>query len=943
MSSERWQEVKETLAAALEVETAERPSFLESACRHDAALRTEVEMLLNQTTGNLDAATKIIGVAWDDRPDQNKIGRRVGAYELIREIGRGGMGAVWLARRADRQFEKLVAVKLLKRGTDTDEVLRRFQEERQILARLEHPNIARLLDGGTTDDGLPFFAIEYVDGIPITAYATQNELNIRERLELFRTVCSAVSYAHQNLIIHRDLKPANVLVTCTGEVKLLDFGIAKIVQEAEAGQADATLTVHRVMTPEYASPEQVSGQPVSTVSDVYSLGVFLFELLTGKRPYRLKSRAPDEVTKAILEQEPDRPSTAVTRNVGHAKSELRTSKLLKGDLDTIVLKALQKEPQRRYVSVDQFSADIRRHLEGLPVRARKDTAWYRSSKFIRRHKLGVGAAALVVLILAAGTIGTAAQAQRANRRFNEVRKLAHSVLFDYHDQIAALPGSTKVRARLVHDALEYLDNLAHESSGNIGLLRELGTAYEKVGEIQGNSYYSNLGDTAGAMKSYQKSLAIRQQLAAAAPKDPAVREELASSYEGLGDMYYSVDDLRQALTLYERSRELREPVTGGAPTDETARLNLCQLYMKIGDVKGMEGFLNLGDTAGAVEAYSTADRLLETMARASPQEKAIQSKLGNNLAHLGMLQDVAGQYGDAIASERRALGIFEKLLAADPINQGYRMELFTTRAFARYAMEDNNLIDEAIAQSRDTLAGLQAMLKTDPNNNQTLRGIGVMLNAIGHDLLLKGDAKGALENHRQALQISQQMLGSDPESKEKQSDVAFTLEKIGEAELELNDDKAAAENFEKALSMRDAVSNANPADSRAKEGVVSLCHNLGVVRARLNDAQGAESAFERALLLAEERVTRAPTNIKAKTALAKLWLDAGKAFLLLAQRSNDLRIAKKAAESLTNSTRSWDDLRNHGKLAPLYSGKLEETKHLFEQARLLLSSASLDG
>ena len=398
---------------------------------------------------------------------------RVGPYRLISEIGHGGMGTVYLAVRADAAFEQRVAIKILKRGMDTDAIAARFRHERQILASLTHPNIARLLDGGTTSDGLPYFAMEYVDGRQLVDYCESRGLDTSARLAIFRQVCAAVQYAHQNLIIHRDLKPANVLVAMDGTPKLLDFGIAKLLNADVAGHTHApTVAGMQLMTPEYASPEQVRGDPVTTATDVYSLGVLLYELLTGRRPYRITSRAPIDVARVVCEAVPARPSTAVTnpsdgpdaqepitgaetvptREVPsgqlRAVEAQRLSRRLAGDLDTIVLKALSKEPARRYPSVDQFSEDVRRHLEGLPVLARRDTWNYRAAKFIRRHRAAVGAAALTFLALVAGVIGTAWQAReariaraRAEARFDDVRRLANAFVFDMHDAIRDLPGS----------------------------------------------------------------------------------------------------------------------------------------------------------------------------------------------------------------------------------------------------------------------------------------------------------------------------------------------------------------------------------------------------------------------------------------------------------------------------------------------------------------------
>src|SRR5262245_28756322 len=351
---------------------------------------------------------------------------RVGPYRLIREIGRGGMGTVLLAVRSDDAFQKRVAIKVLRRGMDTDAIVGRFRHERQILASLEHPHIASLLDGGTTDDGLPYFVMEYVDGQLVTDYCDAKALDTTSRLELFRKICAAVQHAHQNLVIHRDIKPANVLVTSDGTPKLLDFGIAKLLNPDPGVQTlAATIAGSPLMTPEYASPEQVRGETVTTATDVYSLGVLLYELLTGRRPYDLPSRTPDEIQRVVCNSVPVRPSTVVThaassqstRDRPEIDSERtrppdadRLRRRLAGDLDNIVLKALAKEPSRRYASVDQFSEDIHRHLTGLPVIARKDTLGYRTAKFIRRNRAGVAAAALVVLALVAGLIGTAWQA-----------------------------------------------------------------------------------------------------------------------------------------------------------------------------------------------------------------------------------------------------------------------------------------------------------------------------------------------------------------------------------------------------------------------------------------------------------------------------------------------------------------------------------------------------
>src|SRR4051812_27873879 len=341
--AERWARVKELFEAAADLGATDRTQLLERECDGDEALRSEVESLLESDRDSESFIERpVLELPRDLFPGpgaDSVVGREIGSYRIIGEIGRGGLGAVYLAARADDEYRKEVAIKIIRRGLDTDDIIRRFRNERQILAQLDHPNIARLIDGGTTDDGLPYFVMEYVNGKPITAYCDANALPTTERLTLFRKVCAAMTYAHQNLVIHRDLKPSNILVTQEGEPKLLDFGIAKLLGPGDE-LFTQTIPALRVMTPEYASPEQVKGDRIMTTSDVYSLGVLLYELLTGQRPYRLKTRTPEEISRAITTQEPERPSTAVAK-ADQSKFENRKSKILRGDLDNIVLMAMR--------------------------------------------------------------------------------------------------------------------------------------------------------------------------------------------------------------------------------------------------------------------------------------------------------------------------------------------------------------------------------------------------------------------------------------------------------------------------------------------------------------------------------------------------------------------------------------------------------------------------
>jgi WD40 repeat protein/serine/threonine protein kinase len=447
VTPERWRRINEVLDAVLEHEEAGRAGVLARACGADEALRGEVESLLGsleQAGGFMEGPAESVAGLFGG--GESVVGRAIGPYRVLSEIARGGMGAVYLAERADDEYSKQVAIKLVRPGPFYPEVLRRFRLERQILADLEHPNVARLLDGGTTEDGLPYVVMEHVAGAPVTEYCDRHRLSVTERLKLFRNVCSAVQFAHQNLIIHRDLKPTNILVTEAGEVKLLDFGIAKLLKPDPYADGEAlTRAGLQLMTPEYASPEQVRGAPVTTASDIYSLGVVLYELLTGRHPYGPKTGGRLELERAVCEEEPERPSVVVCRAVsetlpdGTARTKLKPEAVsrtregrperlrarLRGDLDKIVLKALRKEARGRYLSAEQLSEDIRRHLAGEAVVAQKTTLVYRARKFVRRHRLGLAVASVFVLTLIGGMLAAAWQARVAQGHARKNRWLLH--------------------------------------------------------------------------------------------------------------------------------------------------------------------------------------------------------------------------------------------------------------------------------------------------------------------------------------------------------------------------------------------------------------------------------------------------------------------------------------------------------------------------------------
>ena len=749
--------MNELFHGALAVPAAERESFIAQACPDDPAMAGELAQLLaahSRDQGIMEGPAVVTAPGWLEDELPSVVGRRFGPYRVIRELARGGMGAVYLAERDDGAFEQRVALKLIKRGMDSDQVVARFRAERQILASLEHPNIARLLDGGASDDGQPFFVMEYIDGQRVDEFARERRLPVPERLRLWLQVCGAVSYAHQHLVVHRDIKPANVLVTADGTPKLLDFGIARLLDPN--AEAVSTMTELRMLTPEYASPEQIEGRHATTVSDVYSLGVVLYELLTDRSPYRPRSRAPRDIAEAICTTEPVRPSVAVS------EADASLGRRLRGDLDTILLTALRKEPARRYQSVEQFAGDVRRHLEGLPVRARPDTFGYRAGKFVRRNRAGVAAAALVSLALIAGTVATAWQARqaraaqaRAERRFNDVRALAHAVLFDYHDAIKDLPGSTPVRGRLVRDALSYLDTLARESQGDRSLQRELAAAYERVGDVQGGNMSGNLGDTQGALESYAKAQRILETLFAADSGDGQTRRDLARTAVVRGTLLFDVGDVAGSLALARQAEQVLRPLAGDS-LDAGLRLALGAADDLLGVL-----LLETGDPRAAAERQRIAIRRMEAAPPAEQTAPAFRRALSVAYQHLGDAMVQLDDRAATLESYGRARAIRVALVAESPGNNDYRKLLGTIDFWIGNVLAELGRYGEALAKYRAGLAGDSAQIVRDPGNAATRAGMAFSLTRVGDMLLKLGKPGEALAAYQQSRAIRVAELRQD--------------------------------------------------------------------------------------------------------------------------------------------------------------------------------------
>ena len=754
MASESLPE-RDLFDRAIALPAAARDGFLEAQCP-DADLRARVRALLAahdragdgflaRSAGELAAAA--IGRA----------GRRLGAYRIVREIGHGGMGAVYLATRADDEFSKEVAIKIVAAPLGDEDLIRRFRRERQILAGLEHPLIARLLDGGTTDEGLPYLVMEFVDGVRIDEYCRSRRLDTRERLRLFLDVCDAVQHAHANLVVHRDLKPQNILVTPDGRPRLLDFGIATLLT-SESGTG-FTQTALNAMTPEYASPEQLRGERISIASDVYSLGIVLYELLTGTRPHDLAGKRPDEIYRVVAETTPARPSLAATR-----QGDRPLARRLQGDLDAIVLTALRTEPARRYASVALLADDLRRHLGGRPVAARGETLSYRAYTFMRRHRVAVTAAAALLVTLLAGIAATARQARiaddqrheaerqraRAERRFTEVRQLANAFLFDFHDAIANLPGSTPARHLIVSKALEYLDRLAGEAAGDAALQRELAAAYDKVGDVQGNPSTANLGDASAALESYRKAEAIRRRVVAENPQNFDARLELSTSVMKIADGLVGRGAIKEAIGLYREALDVREAaLREGRPSRGAAHRAVVETTGRL-----CTTLLATGDAAGALENCRRNRAVADAQLAEEPGDAVMRGHRATNSVALGNALRLTRQSAEAEAAFTDAIARHTELLAANPSNAEARRRLAIAYGYLANVHLDLNRPQDAARSFELAIGELSQLHAADPSNARTAPELAYMLNQRARVLMSLGRRAEARQEAARAIGLA---------------------------------------------------------------------------------------------------------------------------------------------------------------------------------------------
>ena len=816
MTPDRWQTVTALFDKAARLPIAQRDAFLVAACGTDATLLSEVRSLLEVHTDDPEyleeSALASHGNVLDDAIEAQTREDRVGNYRLLRKIGAGGMGSVYLAERDDDEFRKQVAIKFIRGGALRETAVKRFRRERQILARLEHPGIARLLDGGSTDKGTPYFVMEYVEGKLLLDYCDEKGMGVRSRLEIFLSVCEAVEYAHERLIVHRDLKASNILVDNEGHPKLLDFGIAKVLQPDEDGQLTLTQTGLRQFTPDYASPEQIRGEQVTTATDVYSLGVLLYELLTGRRPFRFHGQSAVEILSTLLECEPPKPSTVVGRReddgakvirpelvVWNRRTDLRAlTRTLSGDLDNIILKALAKQPGDRYRTAAALANDLRAYLEGHVVSARKVTVGYRVGKFLARNtwQTGVGAALLLTLLAAWGVATwqwrvARTERVRAERHSRQSRDMARSLLFELYDALRNVPGATDARRLLLDRATGFLDELSAGSDDDPALKLELAEGYRKLAMVQGDLRAENLGDRQSAIASYQKAIAT---LDTVLPIDRFRERALGITLNTLADLTLAQSDL--GLTEDQSTTSAR-----------------------------LEGLLREADAFPS----SSADLLLS--------RALAHRQLGTNLI-------AAGRKDEGMQQLVRSQELFEVLIAREnPTDEVLGQYPFTLKRLGALAITESRL-DAAMALYLQALQLERSRLATNPKDHQLRYAISFTLSDLGYIHRERKQFDKALQHYLEALSIREAALAANPKDSRARTGIASTLSYLGGVYRLMGLFDQALVTHQRGLSLREEIANESP-HSRTGE--------FGLAQARMDLA---ETLIARAL---EERSTHART------------------------------------------------------------------------------------
>jgi eukaryotic-like serine/threonine-protein kinase len=886
MSPRAWQETERLFVAAAELRPDARGAFLDEHCPPE--LRAEVEALLAHDGLGEAMVDRIVGgAALALQPDTATLhpGERIGPYRVVREIGHGGMGTVYEAVREDRQFDQRVAIKVVSGGLESGLVLDRFRRERQVLADLQHPNIARLLDGGATASGSPYFAMEYLEGSTLIEYGS--DLPLRHKLGLFVHVCSAVQYAHQKLVIHRDLKPANVLVTADGIPKLLDFGIAKLLREETPGPLPAYTGA---MTPYYASPEQLRGEGVTTASDVYSLGALLYELLCGLRPFEAQSAKL--ISPKLIEERRTPPQVA-----GMAR-----------DLNDIVARALAFEPADRYSSVEKLSDDVQRFLAGRSVSAREHDVRDRLSKFVRRNKVAVAVSGILLGAALGSTAAVLYNARLAQHRFDELRHLANSSLFDFHDSIKDLPGATKARAMMVNKALEYLQALARESGGEAGLLEEVATSYVRVGDVQGNPLDANLGDSAGAFKSYRKAIEILDGLAARSKLSIAGEKSRATAYLSLATLQRS-SDVAASLRSFRTARTLLEAYTAAHPKDMRALLDLGFLY------DDMSRALNSShDVQGSLEATRKSLAIHQRLVSASPGNDAYREGLAESYAANGVALARAGKLAEAVELYRKNLELCEQLEAEQPgLHAKRRLMLAYSHVGDTLGNPDQLNLSrpaEALEAYRHMIELAETLVAADGSDRQARFDLAMSHLRTGSAAGAAGSYSEAMAHFRKALELTQAQLVSDPHNARVLTNAVYLKSRIGRQLAAGGDVASGGAWYREAIAQGQQLVKLDPSRADSRGLLVKVYREYAVVASRSGNREAAAAAQDAILKLLAGFPPQSPESVAVETPLC---------YYALGEMHEQFHERDEAVQWFQKSVDAWRELSQRQGVGSNYS------------------------
>ena len=761
----------------------------------DAETRREVKALLefDSTSTAVPFESGIAQAAEQMLARFEPKGMLCGPYRLESLLGSGGMGSVYLAERVDGEVAQRVAIKLLRPGPDSSQLCERFLAERQILANLSHPNIARLLDAGRGEDGRPYLVMEYIEGKSIDVYTA--EFSIRSKVHLFLKVCAAVGYLHRNLVVHRDLKPANILVTAEGEPKLLDFGIAKILDL----MSDPVVTGIPMLTPDYASPEQVVGRAASTATDVYSLGAVLYKLLTGVSPHRFGDESIQEIVSVICS--------------GRIAPPSKLAPAVRHDLEVIVLKTLRKEPQERYITVEQLSEDLENYLESRPIRARKGDKWYQIRKFLRRRWLPVAAASLAMAGLCGGMLVANRERAVAQQRFMQVRQLADRFI-ELHDDVAQLPGSTAIREKMVTTALDYLHNLSRSSGNDSKLLAEIGQAYAKIAHAQGAPGQPNLGRAENALWSFREAVEFESRAAAL---DPAYRIDLASVHTELSYL---------------------------------AMLN--------------------GYFPEAQQNLNTAASLLDQMRRENPENVELLVLAAQIAGIRGDLSESEGNFHDELAFFQEAAQLHDEYLRRKPSNAA-RVRAYRAATLVAWALTDNRQYEEALTTLHERAPVIDALLASEPENWNYLRQRMAAANYEGQ--IYDNETGNCLHKPSEAIaafrlyvEIAHKLTAADPNNASARLSLASAYYKLSWP-LGRIDARQSVRMAENAVQMFNENLALNPHDRVIRSGRARALRHLAYAYGRNHNLNKARVAIAQAIAAQEQVVNESPTDQNERSQL----------------------------------------------------------------------------